>query len=119
LSQPEPEKAPTQATQPSTADPADANRPGFSSGLLNAYLDDWKGRASTGPEPRYRGCPPPLSSPPYPREYWPYGGSPTIGAPDTMATTRDHPERSHLAVAVRHCNRDRFFMDTRDSGSVS
>ena len=88
--QPGPEKAPTQSTRPETTDRADTKRPGFLSRLLNAYLDDWKGTAPTESEPKYRGFPPPESSPPFPWEYWPYGGSPTIGAPDTTETPLMH-----------------------------
>jgi hypothetical protein len=50
--------------------------------LAKAYGDDWF--ATTAPlvdSPR-RGFAAPESSPPYPFSDWPYGGSPTLGAPD-------------------------------------
>jgi hypothetical protein len=50
-----------------------------------AYLSDWKGTAESGPEPKYRGYPAPLSNPPYPFSVWPYGGSVTIGYPWTQS----------------------------------
>ena len=48
-----------------------------------AYLDDWRGSATSGPTPPMRGDTPPVDQPPYPFAIWPYGGSPTIGLPDT------------------------------------
>jgi len=56
---------------------------GFFTRFGNAYWEDWTGTLPSGPEPKYRGDPPPVSNPPFPFDYWPYGGSPTIGAPNT------------------------------------
>jgi hypothetical protein len=56
---------------------------GFFHRLFRAYADDWFGRAPESPEPPRRGYPAPLTSPPFPFSDWAYGGSPTIGAPDT------------------------------------
>jgi hypothetical protein len=53
--------------------------------FFRAYIDDWKELPSTGPEPKYRGFPAPVSSPPFPFTIWPYGGSVTIGYPFTQA----------------------------------
>jgi|SRR5271169_1048882 len=52
-----------------------------------AYLSDWNGSASenSGPEPKYRGYPPPVTNPPFPFTIWPYGGSVTIGYPWTQS----------------------------------
>lgn len=50
--------------------------------FARAYADDWKGVGDSGPEPARRGFPAPVTSPPFPFSDWPYGGSPTIGAPD-------------------------------------
>jgi hypothetical protein len=58
---------------------------GFLSRLKKAYTDDWAGTASNGPTPAFRGYPAPVSNPPWPFVVWPYGGSPTIGQPNTMA----------------------------------
>jgi hypothetical protein len=51
--------------------------------LGKAHWDDWKGVATDEADPPRRGYPAPVSSPPFPFSDWPYGGSPTIGAPDT------------------------------------
>jgi hypothetical protein len=56
---------------------------GFFHRLFRAYADDWFGRTPESPEPPRRGYPAPLTSPPFPFSDWPYGASPTIGAPDT------------------------------------
>jgi hypothetical protein len=53
--------------------------------LGKAYSDDWKGSASSGPEPPHRGYPAPVTNPPYPFSDWPYGGSPDIGAAWTQS----------------------------------
>ncbi|HZD32609.1 MAG TPA: hypothetical protein VE779_13210, partial [Candidatus Angelobacter sp.] len=50
-----------------------------------AYLADWNPSADSGPEPKYRGYPAPLTNPPFPFAVWPYGGSVTIGYPWTQA----------------------------------
>ncbi|MGO9516836.1 MAG: outer membrane beta-barrel protein [Candidatus Korobacteraceae bacterium] len=57
----------------------------FFSRLGQAYMQDWKGTAPSGPEPKYRGYPPPVTDPPFPFTVWPYGGSVTIGYPWTQS----------------------------------
>ncbi len=57
---------------------------GFWKRFIQAYADDWHDRAPSGPEPKYRGDPAPESNPPFPFTFWPYGGSPVIGQPNTM-----------------------------------
>ncbi|HEX8798570.1 MAG TPA: outer membrane beta-barrel protein, partial [Terriglobales bacterium] len=39
----------------------------------------------SGPEPKYRGFPAPVTNPPFPFTVWPYGGSVTIGYPWTQS----------------------------------
>jgi Putative beta-barrel porin-2, OmpL-like. bbp2/Carboxypeptidase regulatory-like domain len=56
---------------------------GFLKRLSQAYVQDWRGTAVSGPEPPRRALPSPLDSPPFPNSDWSYGGSPEIGAPDT------------------------------------
>jgi putative OmpL-like beta-barrel porin-2/carboxypeptidase family protein len=56
---------------------------GFLRRLSQAYTNDWRGSADSGPEPPRRALPSPLNSPPFPNSDWSYGGSPEIGAPDT------------------------------------
>ena len=51
--------------------------------LAETYRKDWAGESGESPVPASRIAPPPLDSPPFPNSYWPYGGSPVIGAPDT------------------------------------
>ncbi len=58
---------------------------GFLKRFAQAYSDDWKGTASSGPDPKYRGYAAPVSNPPWPFTVWPYGGSVTIGQPWTQA----------------------------------
>jgi hypothetical protein len=58
---------------------------GFLRRLFRAYADDWKGSAASGPDPKYRGYPAPVTDPPFPFTIWPYGGSVTIGYPFTQA----------------------------------
>src|SRR5208337_4211418 len=57
----------------------------FLSRLGQAYMQDWKGTAASGPEAKYRGYPPPVTDPPFPFTIWPYGGSVTIGYPWTQS----------------------------------
>jgi hypothetical protein len=57
--------------------------PGFLERLYQAYTDDWKGTATSGPEPPRRGLSSRLNSPPFPNSDWSYGGAPEIGVPDT------------------------------------
>ncbi|MGO8969363.1 MAG: outer membrane beta-barrel protein [Myxococcaceae bacterium] len=59
---------------------------GFFSRLGNAYWEDWTNTLPSTPPAPYRGYPPPVSNPPFPWSYWPYGGSPTIGAPNDSWT---------------------------------
>jgi hypothetical protein len=47
------------------------------------YWADWRGKLPAGPAPARRAFDAPLDSPPYPAGDWSYGGSPTIGVPDT------------------------------------
>jgi hypothetical protein len=54
--------------------------------FFKAYADDWKGTASSGPDPARRGNPAPTDGPPFPFSDWPYGGSPVIGAPWTQSS---------------------------------
>jgi hypothetical protein len=58
---------------------------GFFHRFWRAYADDWKELPNTSPEPKYRGFPAPVSSPPFPFTIWPYGGSVTVGYPFTQA----------------------------------
>jgi hypothetical protein len=53
--------------------------------LAQAYASDWHPPSTTtpSPEPTRRAIPSPLDSPPFPNSDWSYGGSPTIGVPDT------------------------------------
>jgi hypothetical protein len=51
--------------------------------LRQAYVEDWKPTADSGPEPARRALPSPLPSPPFPNSDWSYGGSSVIGVPDT------------------------------------
>jgi hypothetical protein len=69
------------AVQPTQA----ATQGNFFRRLGNAYLQDWKGTAPSGPEPPHRGFPAPETNPPYPFSDWPYGGSPDIGAAWTQS----------------------------------
>jgi putative OmpL-like beta-barrel porin-2/carboxypeptidase family protein len=66
-----------------------ATSPELSGGFLHRffqfYANDWKGSSSGGPDPKYRGYPPPVSAPPFPFAIWPYGGSVTIGYPFTQS----------------------------------
>ncbi len=59
--------------------------PDFFHSLAAAYTADWHPAASSDtPAPAQSvGWDAPVSSPPFPFQYWPYGGSPTIGAPDS------------------------------------
>ncbi len=56
---------------------------GFFRRLGEAYENDWTRACDNSPDLPRRGDPAPVSSPPFPFSDWPYGGSPTIGAPDT------------------------------------
>jgi hypothetical protein len=58
---------------------------GFWSRLVKAYADDWHPGPDTGPAPKYRGYPMPVSSPPFPFSVWPIGGTVWIGYPNATA----------------------------------
>jgi hypothetical protein len=60
-----------------------ANQKGFFARWAESYREDWSGTAASSPPPARRGLPSPLDSPPFPNADWSYGGSPTIGEPDT------------------------------------
>ena len=64
---------------------ATAAKAGFLKRFFQAYADDWKGTASSGPEPKYRGYAAPVDGPPFPFSVWPYGGSVVIGQPWTQS----------------------------------
>jgi len=53
--------------------------------FFKAYADDWKGSASSGPSPPFRGTPSPVNGPPFPFSDWPYGGSVVISKPWTQS----------------------------------
>lgn len=74
--------APSAATDAGAA----AESGGFFSRWGSAYWQDWTGTLPPAPEVPFRGDPPPVSNPPFPFDYWPYGGSPTIGAPNNSWT---------------------------------
>jgi hypothetical protein len=62
--------------------PADTSR--FIGRLLKAYWDDFNGAPLPGDSTSTRrGYAAPVNSPPYPWSDWPYGGSYTVGTPDT------------------------------------
>jgi hypothetical protein len=74
--------------QPPTPVP-DAPQPtNFFARWASFYRLDWipaNPSAPTPPAPPRRGLPSPLDSPPFPNSDWSYGGSPTIGEPDTAS----------------------------------
>lgn len=66
----------------------DAPQPNFFARWASFYRQDWhpaNPAAQTAPAPPRRGLPSPLDSPPFPNSDWSYGGSPTIGEPDTAS----------------------------------
>ena len=68
--------------------------------LTHFYLNDWNAAPSTEPAPR-RALDAPMDSPPFPSSDWGYGGSPTIGTPDSnvypiMAALRREGAKTHL-----------------------
>ena len=77
----------TPAGQPSVEQSSPVGpTPSFLVRLRDFYRDDWHPPAQTGPAapaPERRGLPSPLDSQPFPNADWSYGGSPTIGEPDT------------------------------------
>jgi hypothetical protein len=82
------------ANKPDAAQPA--TRGNFFERLGRFYLADWRGKLPAGPTPQRRTFDSPLDSPPYPSGDWSYGGSPTIGVPDTNV----YP----LMTALKHEN---------------
>jgi len=61
-----------------------APQPGdFLARLATFYRQDWTNTAPASPTPPRRGLPQPLDSPPFPSSDWSYGGSPTLGEPDS------------------------------------
>jgi hypothetical protein len=50
--------------------------------LGNFYVDNWTGKAASGPAPARRAPDAPLDSAPFPSADWGYGGSPVIGTAD-------------------------------------
>ncbi len=77
--------AQTAAAAPAADPSAGVLEGNFFNRLLNAYKEDWAGTTPSGPTPPRRGLPAPVTNPPYPFADWPYGGSPTIGAPWTQS----------------------------------
>jgi hypothetical protein len=71
---------------PASAASPTQEKGGFFHRLVKAYTDDWKGTASSGPDPVRRGNPAPVEGPPFPFSDWPYGGSVVIGAPWTQSS---------------------------------
>jgi hypothetical protein len=72
------------AQQPTA--PPDSPQPSgnFFTRLGRFYHDDWfPAPASASLPPDRRGLPSPLDSPPFPNADWSYGGSPTLGEPDS------------------------------------
>ena len=51
--------------------------------LAAFYKQDWHPTAAASPAPPRRGLPQPLDSTPFPSADWSYGGSPTLGEPDS------------------------------------
>jgi hypothetical protein len=70
------------ASSTPAAPPAVAAQGNFFERLGHFYLDDWTGKAASGPAPARRALDAPLDSGPFPSADWGYGGSPDIGAPD-------------------------------------
>jgi hypothetical protein len=73
------------ASAATAAEASDAGVPapptgGFFARFGNAYWQDWTGTLPSQPDAPFRGFPPAAGNPPFPFDYWPYGGSPTIGA---------------------------------------
>ena len=80
-----PVEAPAVAAGEDAGVPA-AQSEGFFGRLGSAYWEDWTGTLPPSPELPGRGFPPAVSNPPFPFDYWPYGGSQTIGAPNNSWT---------------------------------
>jgi len=73
-----------QATPPPTP-PQNVAQGNFFKRLADAYKQDWKGTAPSGPTPAFRGDPAPVNGPPFPFSTWPIGGTVTIGYPFTQS----------------------------------
>jgi hypothetical protein len=58
---------------------------GFFKRLVKAYEDDWHPGPETGPEPKFRGYPTPVTNPPFPFAVWPIGGTVWIGYPNATS----------------------------------
>jgi hypothetical protein len=89
---------------------------GFMRRFIRAYKDDWKpSSGSSGPAPKFRGYPAPVTNPPFPFTVWPYGGSVTIGQPWTQAPPDDRhlgrlewrlvEEERHSGLRLAQCRR--------------
>lgn len=70
------------AQQNATQNTAEGN---FFQRLANAYKEDGKGAAASGPAPAFRGDPAAVNGPPFPFSTWPIGGTVTIGYPWTQS----------------------------------
>jgi len=88
----------SQTAAPGAASPSGGGKPtatpvgsapvpqaGFFKRFFRAYADDWKGASSSSEPPKYRGYPMPISSPPFPFQVWPMGGTPWIGYPNSTS----------------------------------
>ncbi|AFL86354.1 Protein of unknown function (DUF1597) [Terriglobus roseus DSM 18391] len=74
-------QAPPSPNNPSSVQ--DVIRGNFVQRLARFYVADWRGKLPAGPATVRRAFDSPIDSPPYPAGDWLYGGSPTIGVPDT------------------------------------
>lgn len=80
--------APSTSPAASSSALVSAPKPDFFKRWMAFYAQDWKAAqqaAAAAPAPARRGAPSPLDSPPFPSEDWSYGGSPTLGEPDTQS----------------------------------
>lgn len=65
---------------------AAAGQKGFWARFFQAYYDDWHPPANASTDmPKYRGDPMPESSPPFPFNVWPIGGTVWIGYPNATS----------------------------------
>ena len=79
----DPSSAGSGSVTPSENAATAATQKGFWARLFQAYYEDWRPSASASTEaPKYRGDPMPESSPPYPFNVWPIGGTVWIGYPN-------------------------------------
>jgi Putative beta-barrel porin-2, OmpL-like. bbp2 len=81
IAPPSPSVAPAAAVAPVGNAATAAKQKGFWARFAQAYYDDWHPSANPDP-PKYRGDPMPESSPPYPFNVWPIGGTVWIGYPN-------------------------------------